>query len=139
MLKKRRAISEIIATVIIILITTVLGAVLYNITLSQTNSQSAALVSSTNDQESLTKERVNILTVARTDPSHICITFMNYGKIDVVITDVYINNIWTHYPNGYPTSTSNLNNIIISVPNSSEYYILLVSSRGGSTAYTWQG
>lgn len=143
-MKKRRAVSEIVATVIIILITTVLGVALYNLTLSQSNSQSTALVSATKDQEDLSKERINILsvTVSKTANNQMNITIMNYGKIDASITDSYINNERFVVSNGF-IQTSQIKSIFIDLQDNivkgKEYSIILVSSRGGSIAYNWKG
>ena len=148
-MRKRRGISEILAAVIILVITTVLGVTLLNFSLAQTGSQSNALVSATSDQEALTKERINVISVAVTSDKKLNVTFINYGKDDVIISDVYVNNIRYH-----PTIVNPVTNTIESVTHTlvidyalinlsnyqsnTEYYIVLVSSRGGSTSYDYK-
>ncbi len=145
-MRTRRGVSEIVASMVLLVITASLGLILYNMALSSTGSQESSLVYETDYQEKISSERFSILSVARTADDKINIDVMNYGKIDITLTDVYINGdrvipftaqkLYTQeiIPikiDNFPLGPFNPN-------DQKEYNILLVSELGDKVAYTWK-
>ena len=92
-MRHRTGVSEIFASMIILVIVSSLGVILYNLALSTMSSQQNFLQSETDTQKSIAMERYEIIGATRslTDSSKMNVTIYNYGQNDVKITDIYIN------------------------------------------------
>jgi len=142
----RRGVSEIVASLMILLTVTSLSVVLYNYALSSSSSQTYDLIDETKRQEYLAQERIAVLSVNRISDLNsnprFNLTFINYGKIDVSINTIYINNvnIGSFSMSKEITEYLDINYIETEYQTSStgEYRILLVSNRGVVVAYTWK-
>lgn len=142
----RRGVSEIVASLMILLTVTSLSVVLYNYALSSSSSQTYDLIDETKRQEYLAQERIAVLSVNRISDLNsnprFNLTFINYGKIDVTIDTLYINNVKI---NSFSMSSEiteylKINYIVTEyqISSTGEYRILLVSNRGVVAAYTWK-
>lgn len=150
-MKTRRGVSEIVATLIILITVTILGVVLYNFALSTTNSQTNSLLSSTYVQEKTAMERLEVISIVCVGgETHI--DLINYGKTEVTISAIYVNDrlIMNNYSvkkwnpdamNWQPVSSSNILDLnrmyISSLSLTRGDRVLLVSSRGDSIAITY--
>ena len=154
-MKVRRGIGEIMGSLMILLIVAVAGAVLLNLSVTTSYANQNSLLTETKTQEDIAQERVVIISVVNAG-SDLKIVFMNYGKIDVKITDIYVDNIrydhnkfnyyrkWVSgswvvpYPEGV-SQVSDLNIIDLTLVNPllSHSFITVVSERGGSTVLNW--
>jgi len=93
------------------------------------------------------QERFNIISLVKLDQNTIEITVFNYGKIDINVSDIYINGMMTNYHvkhnNGINIDIAKRENIIINdvnfiFLNGDIYNILVVSGRGVGSAYLWK-
>lgn len=142
-MRNRRGVSEIVASMVLLVITASLGLILYNMALSATGSQESSLVYETDYQEQISSERFSILSVARTTDDKINIDVMNYGKIDIILSDVYVNGVRVVPFTALTIYTQEIKPIKIDgftldPPGEKEYNILLVSELGDKVAYTWK-
>ena len=142
----RRGISEIVASLMILLTVTSLSVLLYNYALSSSSSQTNDLIDETKRQEYLAQERIAVLSVNRISDLNsnprFNLTFINYGKIDVSINTIYINNvnIGSFSMSKEITEYLDINYIVTEyqISSTGEYRIILVSNRGVIIAYTWK-
>ena len=89
-MKSRKALSEMIASMVILVIVSVLGIMLYNLSISTMNTQQENLLLNIGMEEGIALERFEIVGVTRTSSNAMNITYFNYGEVDIRITDVYI-------------------------------------------------
>ena len=142
----RRGVSEIVASLMILLTVTSLSVVLYNYALSSSSSQTYDLIDETKRQEYLAQERIAVLSVNKISDLNsnprFNLTFINYGKIDVSINTIYINNvnIGSFSMSKEITEYLDINYIVTEyqISSTGEYRIILVSNRGVIIAYTWK-
>jgi len=92
-MKSRRGVSEIVASLIMLIIVSTMGVMLYNLSMSNISSQQNSLISDTDFSKTVAQERFEIITAKgfnKNSESYLNVTFYNYGQIDVNIIDVYI-------------------------------------------------
>lgn len=93
MLNQRRGISEIIGSLMILLIISALGTILYNYSLDAVNHQKNILESDINTALEKAQVRIKVISVQSNYSANILnLTILNYGSYSVTIDDVYINN-----------------------------------------------
>ena len=95
-MKSRKALSEMIASMVILVIVSVLGIMLYNLSISTMNTQQENLLFDIGMEEGIALERFEIVGVTRTRSNEMNITYFNYGEVDIRITDVYLGSV--RYP-----------------------------------------
>ena len=89
-MRNRRAVSEIVASLMMLTIVSIAGAMLYHFTLQTIGTQQDSLLFDVNLQKTRSMERFEILSVRLVDSNGIKITFLNYGEVDNNIVAVYI-------------------------------------------------
>jgi hypothetical protein len=114
-MKPRKGVSEILATMIVLMIVSSLGVMLYNISLSNLSSQQSNLSSSIEIQKSMAQERFEIIDVKRRDDSNVIVYFINYGSMNVNINSVYLE---------CKGRGSNLESFIIPMPTPTQNIVL---------------
>ena len=93
MLNQRRGISEIIGSLMILLIISALGTILYNYSLDAVNHQKNILESDINTALEKAQVRIKVISVQSNYSANILnLTILNYGSYSVTIDDIYINN-----------------------------------------------
>jgi archaellum component FlaF (FlaF/FlaG flagellin family) len=116
-MKPRRGVSEIVASMVVLVIVSVLGVMLYNISMQGLNGQQNNLLSDVGLQEEIAQERFEIVAVTKVNESQWNITFYNYGQVDIKITDVYVEsgNTVNHQNllSPIPCAPAHLNSLII--------------------------
>ena len=145
MARRDRGISEIIGSVVLILIVSTLGMFLYSYTLSATGSQRENLQGNIKIEAERNQERFNVIAVWWSGSDLLNLTIINYGKIDNRIADIYIdgNRVASFVSGrGEEIGTSTLGKIIFNAPmtiqSNTTYQIVVVSERGVGNAYNWR-
>jgi hypothetical protein len=141
--KSRRGIGELLGSMMVLMIVVALGAILINFSLGTTTTSSSNLISDTRTQEDMTQERFTVLSVWwNQNDNEVWIAVFNYGKIDLYITDIYINTdreqlvspvlcpvgeqVWVDFPDQ--------GRIVLYT----EYHLTIVSNRGVTVEYSWR-
>jgi len=144
----KRGISEIISSLIVILIVSVAGAGLYAYSLNAFSASGSSFLLQMSAREERAQERLLITAVWwNVTNNYLNVTVLNYGKIELVINAVYIDGgqvSASTYTNGkgemvavrslvYVKFTSP-----ISVIDSQTYEIIVVSERGSRDVFYWK-
>jgi hypothetical protein len=138
MLRKREAVGEIVAALMILLIASVLGSYLLTIGLKSTNEKSVLIKEELEFEEKNSQERFTIINAFK-DGSIISIWIINYGKVDINIKSIYINGD-QYNPNNNEIFTSQRKQIDIDASGVSpalDYDIIIVSERGVKIESKW--
>jgi len=143
MLNRRRGISEIIGSLIVLLIVSTLGTYLYNHTLSIISYEQNALELEMTTAGNRAQERLRVISIAWSPAyDRINITAFNYGEYETEVSDVYVNNVRVDnfFGGRYEEiSVKGLKKISfeppIAVQPDTLYEIVVVSQRGVSHVY----
>jgi flagellin-like protein len=141
----RHGVSEIIASLILILIVTSAGVIAYSYSIGAFSSSTSLFQLDTNQKEKQAQERFAIIAVWSNPPNQFNLTVLNYGQIDLTIDTVYIN--WTSvasYLGGNSTTIGKGALVQVSftspvaIQSGSTYEITAVSTRGSKNAINWK-
>ena len=143
MLNRRRAISEVIGSLIILLIVSSLGAFLYNYTLNVMGFQQNSLQEELKTSSDRAQERLKVVAIWWSNSSNLFnLTVFNYGKYDAKIADIYVNGVRVKSfleGRGEEIATLELGKISffspISLSPKTLYELVVVSERGVSHEY----
>jgi hypothetical protein len=140
-----RGVSEIISGLILILIVASAGVVVYAYSVGAFSSSSGFFQQQTQQNEEQARERFQIIRVWCGTSNQFNLTVLNYGKIDVTIDAVYINNV------AVTTFLSGRGSIIgvgelvgvkctspVVIQLGSVYEIAVITERGDRNAVNWQ-
>jgi flagellin-like protein len=140
-----RGVSEIIASVILILIVSSAGIVAYSYSTGAFSSSTSFFQLDTNLKEQQAQERFAIIAVWSNLSYQLNLTVFNYGQTDLTIDTIYVN--WTtvtNYSAGRGTTVGKGALIgvnftsPISIQSGSIYEIIAVSTRGSENAINWK-
>lgn len=146
-MRKRRGISEIISVIIILLIVSIAGVILFNFSLQTTGASQMSLQDELDKETGASKERFTITSVVKINNNSIVISMLNYGKIDIIIDEIYVNGIRSNYYynnlEGDEIIISDLEKIPLIDNNlnfveGQNYNILVITERGVGNAYLWK-
>jgi len=148
-MRKRKGISEIISVMIVLLIVSITGVILYNFSLETTSAQQDSLKYELDQGTAAAQERYRILGAIWIDQKefNITLTVLNFGMIDIRLDEIYIDGVRTDYyliNNGVgdKIDVASLKNIRIISPinilKNNSYNIMIVTERGVSSAYLWK-
>jgi len=144
LVRNRHAVSEIIGSVILILIVSSAGIVAYSYSIGAFSSSTSFFQLDTNLKEQQTQERFAIIAVWSNPPNQLNLTVLNYGQIGLTIATVYVNwTLVTNYSAGRGTTVGTGALIVvnftspISIQSGSTYQIIVVSTRGSENAINW--
>jgi len=141
----RHGVSEIIASLILILIVTSAGVIAYSYSIGAFSSSTSLFQLDTNQKEKQAQERFAIIAVWSNPPNQFNLTVLNYGQTDLTIDTVYIN--WTSvasYLGGNSTTIGKGALVQVSftspvaIQSGSTYEITAVSTRGSKNAINWK-
>jgi len=146
MFERDRGVSEVIASLILLLIISVLGTFLYSYTLTVTGLQQSALQGEVQMEIERAQERFRVIAVGWSGSGDLLnLTILNYGKLDIKIVDIYINGerVTSYHAGRRETIyTSRWGKISLTspVPISPDtlYEIVMVSERGVSHVHSWE-
>jgi len=145
--RDRRGVSEIIASLILVLIVTAAGTVAYSMSLSSFSQSSSLFRLQTGQREEKARERFAVIAVSwdATEPNRLNLTVLNYGKTDVTVDAVYVNGTAVAiYLGGKGVKTGALNlvfvgfNLSAPILTGRTYDILVVSERGSRNEIFWE-
>lgn len=146
MTSRSRAVSEVVASIILLLIVSVLGTFLYSYTLNATRFQQDILQGEVRMEAERAQERFKVIAVWWSGGGGILnLTVLNYGRLDIKIVDIYVNGERVtdyHSSHGEEIYTSSWRRISFAspVPISAGvlYEIVVVSNRGVSNVHSWE-
>jgi len=142
--RNKRGVSEIIASLMLVLIVTSAGVIAYSYSIGAFSSFTSLFQLNTNQKEKQAQERLAVVAVWNSS-NQLNLTVLNYGQIDLTIDTVYIN--WTSvasYLGGRGTTIGKGVLIQISftspvtIQSGSTYEIIVVSTRGSKNAVNWK-
>jgi len=146
--RDKRGVSEIVASLIILLIVSVAGSVLYAYSLSAFNSSGSSFLLQNNEREERAREQLLITTVWwNVSNDYLNITILNYGKIELVIDAVYIDGgqvLASAFTDGKgeTVATQSLVSVKftspVSIVDGQNYEIVAVSERGSRYVVYWE-
>lgn len=144
--RRRRAVSEIVASLMLLLIVSALGTALYSYTLTISQVQHDDLTSEISMATKRTRERVRIIAIWWPGTGNLLnITILNYGKVDVGIADVYVNDervIDYSFGRNEVIYTQKWARLCFTSPrpitSGSTYEITIVSENGVPNVYVWE-
>jgi len=135
--KNRCGVSEIVASLVLLMIVSSLGVFLYSITTSTTNTQIDIARTEANREIKRAMERFRIVA-ASNETSNYTIAVLNYGDIDITITDIYVNS------EAVPKPEEDLQSLELKLmwfeynpSNNSTLVITIVSERGISHSFSY--
>ncbi|MFC1803146.1 hypothetical protein ACFL0D_04165 [Thermoproteota archaeon] len=137
--RKRRAIGEIIAALILILIASLAGVLLFTTSVRTSNVQGKILRTQIQTESESAQERFQVLNAVN-EGNTFKIWVYNYGKVDVEIVDVYINGVRTDLSNKTPISSETPPlkiTVTVSGVSGPNYKITVVSERGVKNVSDW--
>jgi flagellin-like protein len=141
----RRGVSEIIASLILVLIVTAAGTVAYSMSLSSFSQSSSLFRLQTGQREEQARERFSIISVRNTTMvNQLNLTIFNYGEIEVTIDSAYVEGtkVIDLTGKGVIVGKEQLTTVQfispVSIQSGVTYEILVVSSRGGKNAVFWK-
>lgn len=142
----KRGVSEIVASLIIVLIVTVAGAGLYAYSLNAFSSSGSSFLLETSGREDRARERLLITTVWwNVTIDYMNVTVLNYGKIEFAIDAVYIDGTQVSaYTSGKGETVAKGSLVSVkftspvSIVDGQTYEIVAVSERGSRDVVCWK-
>ena len=142
--RNKRGVSEIIASLILILIVTSAGVAAYSYSIGAFSSSTSIFQLDTNQKEKQTQERLAVVAVWNSS-NQLNLTVLNYGQIDLTIDTVYINSTSVASYLGGRSTTIGKGVLIqisftspVAIQSGSTYEIVVVSTRGSKNAINWK-
>ena len=150
MLEKRRAVGEIMAALILMMIVSLAGVILFTTSLRTSSAQGDILRSQIKEDGESAQERfTNLHTsikIVGANSYELTIWIYNYGKVECKIMDIYVkdpdngNNIIQHNVGGFIININDVEKISFNINTSvefSSFEINIVSERGVSHVSKW--
>ena len=142
--RNKHGVSEIIASLILILIVSAAGVLAYSISLATFSSSTSHFQLQTGLREEKARERFSIISVRNTTMVQLNLTIFNYGEIEVTIDSAYVEGtkVIDLTGKGVIVGKEQLTTVQfispVSIQSGVTYEILVVSSRGGKNAVFWK-
>lgn len=145
LIRNKKGVSEVIASLVLILIVTAAGVVIYAYSVGAFGLSSSYFHQQTTLNEEQARERFLIVRVWRDASNQFNLTILNYGQIDVAVNSVYVNGTAvTDFISGRGDSVGPSELVwvkfispLIIQPGSIQE-ILVVTERGGKNAVFWK-
>ena len=142
----RRAVSEIVASLVLLLIVSTLGTALYSYTLTITQGQHDAIRAETSRATERSRERFKVVAVWWAGSGDLLnVTVLNYGRNDISIADVYVEGERVaaySFGRGEEIYIGRLLRVAFTSPvpiqSGSVYELTVVSERGVPHVYVWE-
>jgi len=145
-MRERLGISELYASLILLIIVSSMGVVVYSYTVETTLGYERYFIDRETRESKRVMERVTILSVLwSTISDELNITVYNYGKFDTSIIEIYVNDVIVE--NYYKGLNDNIISLDIkelsfespvSIQEGEQYTIIIVSERGVTDTYIWK-
>lgn len=143
--RNKQGVSEIIASVMLILIVSSAGIVAYSYSIGAFSSSASFFQLDTNSKEQQAQERFTIVAIWSNPPNQINLTVLNYGQIGLTVDAVYVN--WTSVTNYLAGRGTTIGKGVliqvsftspIAIQSGSTYEVIAVSTRGSKNAVSWK-
>jgi flagellin-like protein len=140
----RRGVSEIIASLILVLIVTAAGTVAYSMSLNSFSQSSSLFQLQTGQREEQARERFAVIAVSWDTANRLNLTVLNYGKTDLTVDAVYISGTAVTNPQGRGVKIGALDLVFVGFDSPTPilagqtYDILVVSERGSKNEVSWR-
>lgn len=146
MCKSKKGVSEVVASLVVLLIISILGTSIYSVSVTTMQKQRDAIKWTSNIESEKYMEKIRTLYVNwNSTGDELEIYFLNYGNIVINIADIYLNGFRVlNYIEGrnVPVQTSDIDTIKIELPititTGELYEVIIVTGRGVSHVYNWQ-
>lgn len=145
LLRNKKGVSEVIASLILIFIVTVAGVAIYTYSVSSFSSSSSFFQQQAQNDQAQVKERFSITRVWYNPPNQLNLTIFNHGEIDITINAVYLNGTPVTQYLTQKASQIAVDELFwlelvspISLQSGSTAEILVVTQRGGKSTVLWQ-
>ena len=145
-MRERLGISELYASLILLIIVSSMGVVVYSYAVETTLGYESYFIDRETRESKRVMERVTILSVLwSTINDELNITVYNYGKFDTSIIEIYVNDVIVE--NYYKGLNDNIISLGIkelsfespvSIQEGEQYTIIIVSKRGVTDTYIWK-
>lgn len=143
--RNNTGVSEIIASLMLVLVVSAAGVLLYSYSLGAFSSSSSSFQLQSTQREEQARERFLAISVGWNRVDQLNLTILNYGKIDVIIDTIYVNATPTaSYVSGKgdTAKTGEISQIRfvspIAIQDSRQYEIVVVSERGTKNVLYWE-
>ncbi len=143
-LQCKRGVSEIIGSLIIILIVTIAGVAVYAYSLNAISVSSSELNQQSKIYSELAQERFEVIRVWNND-LHFNVTVLNFGKTDFAVDAVYVNGVLVQQYISGKGRTVGVGELVtvefnspIAFSSGEVLRILVVSERGGRNTVLFQ-
>ena len=139
-----RGVSEVVASLIIMLVVSIAGTILYSFSIEAFNSSSSTFLLQTNGREEQVRERFSIVAIWWDSNSQLNLTVLNYGKIELTIDAIYVDGIKATINEGKGTVIVRKEMVQIkftssaSIQDEKTYEIATVSQRGSKVVVYWK-
>jgi uncharacterized membrane protein len=145
MFKGRKAASEVVASLVILLIVSILGSSLYSFSITTMMYQQENMYADIEVEIARSKESYKVIHIGWDGlGDDLNVMILNYGQLDLKISEVYVNGaMTTTYLSGRleTIQTTKLANVVLTSPvpiiAGSNYEIVLASQRGVSYVSNW--
>jgi len=141
----KRGVSEVIASLMMILIVSVVGTALYSYSLDTFSSSWSSFLLWTNRREEEARERFSVIAVWWDNGNELNLTILNYGKIELAIDAVYVDGTAvTAFVSGWgdTVTTGDIISVKFDSPvailDRQTYEIATVSERGSKDVVYWK-
>jgi archaellum component FlaF (FlaF/FlaG flagellin family) len=146
MSRRRTAISEVVASLVILLIISVLGTSLYSFSMTVMHSQQENLQNDIEIETARAKERLKVVYVVWDGSSDdLNVSVLNCGRLEMRIVDLYVNGVKVStYLGGLGgvIPTSGLTTVSFTSPvgiaSDSLYQFVIISERGVTHVHSWR-
>ena len=146
MYKSKKGVSEVVASLVVLLIVSILGTSIYSVSVTTMQKQRDAIKWTSNIESKKHMEKIRTLYVNwNSTDDELEIYFLNYGNIVINIADIYLNGFRVlNYIEGrnVPVQTSDIDTIKIELPititTGELCEVIIVTGRGVSHVYNWQ-
>lgn len=144
-LKNNRGVSEIIASLVLVLVVSAAGVLLYSYSLSSFSSSNSFFQLQMGQREERFRERFLTTATWWNKLDLMNVTIVNYGGIDLKIDAIYVNaTLVSNYVSGkgIMVETGGIFSVIFTSPlviqSSQTYEITVVSERGTKNVFFWK-
>lgn len=145
-MEKRRGISELYASLMLLIIISSMGVIIYSYTVETTLSYEQYFIDKESSDSERVQERVTIVNACgNTLSDDVNITVYNYGEFDTAVIEVYMNDVIVNtFFSGIEESIDSLGLKEISfqsplpIIEGEQYTIIVVSRIGVPYSYIWK-
>ena len=144
LIRDKRGVSEVVASLIIILVVSIAGTALYSYSTDAFSSSWSSFGLQTARREEQAQERFSIIAVWGDNVDQLNLTILNYGKIELAIDAVYVDGTRASINEGKGTVAARKGKVQVKftspvpIQDGQTYEIVAVSERGSRDVVFWK-